>query len=136
MVITLDLIDEVALECWERAYAKNVVRRFFDAWNVGDTAAFEGLVDGEFEEPWAPSPGYGKGPDGARASYASAMTRYSELHFELEDLVAEPAAVACRTVLRFTERQTGVQGRMVGMNIFHLSASKLVREWYVYIRVG
>lgn len=116
--------------------AKDVVRRFFDAWNAGETAAFEVLVDGEFEEPWAPPPGYGKGPDGACASYAAAMARYSELHFELEDLVAESAAVACRTVLTFTERKTGVQGRMVGMNIFHLSASELVREWYVYTRVG
>ena len=87
--------------------AKLVVQRFFQAWNVGATESFDDLVAAEFEEPWAPAPGYGRGPEGARASYAAAVSKYSELRFELEDLVAEPGKVAVRTVCHRTDRTTG-----------------------------
>jgi ketosteroid isomerase-like protein len=118
------------------AGAKAVVQRFFDAWNSGDTAAFDDLVDETFEEPWAPSPGFARGPAGARASYAAALGRNSALRFEIEDIVGDDHAVAVRTVLRYTTRATGESGRMVGMNFFHLANGKLSREWYVYTKVS
>lgn len=118
------------------AESRAIVRRFFDAWNSGDVRAFDDLVDESFEEPWAPPPGYGRGPAGARESYAAAMGRNSAIRFEIEDIVGDADAVAVRTVLRYTTRATGESGRMVGMNIFHLTSGKLSREWYVYTKAG
>lgn len=115
--------------------AASIVRRYFDAWNRGDTGSFDELVHADFEEPWAPPPGYGTGPAGARGSYAANLARFSAIRFDVEDVVTEPDAVACRTTFHFTDRKTGAPGRMVGMNIFRLKAGKLHREWYVYVRV-
>ena len=118
------------------ADAEAVVRRFFAAWNAGDMAAFDELIHDDFEEPWAPPPGYGRGPAGARASYAATHARLSAIHIVVEDVVAQADKVACRTTLEFTSRSDGTKGRMVGMNIFHLSDGKLGREWYVYRAVS
>lgn len=116
--------------------AEAVVRRFFAAWNSGDVGAFDELVHDDFEEVWAPPPGYGRGPAGVRASYAATQSRLSQFHFDLEDVVAQAGTVACRTTLSFTSRSSGEPGRMIGMNIFHLTGGKLSREWYVYRKVS
>lgn len=117
------------------ASSESVVRQFFEAWNTGDIDAFDDLVHPEFEEVWAPPPGYGRGPAGARASYAATVTRFSQFHFELEDLITEGNSVACRTTFQFTSRASGELGRMIGMNFFHLLDGKLSREWYIYLKV-
>ncbi len=117
------------------ATAEAAVRRFFDAWNTGNLDAFDELVHPDFEEVWAAPPGHGRGPAGARASYAATMTQFSEIHFDLEDVIAQADRVACRTTFRFTARSSGEQGRMIGMNVFHLISGKVSREWYVYLKV-
>lgn len=116
--------------------AEAVVRRFFVAWNSGDPDAFDQLVHDDFEEVSAPPPGYGRGPVGARASYAATHSRLSQFHFDVEDVIAQADRVACRTTLHFTSRSSGEPGRMIGMNIFHLTGDKLSREWYVYLKVS
>src|SRR5436190_310850 len=110
--------------------SETVVREFFEAWNAGDVDAFDRLVHPEFEEVWAPAPGYGRGPSGARASYAATSGRLSQFHFSLEDVIAQSDRVACRTAFTFTSRSSGERGRMIGMNLFHLTDGKLSREWY------
>ena len=116
--------------------AEAVVRRFFEVWNSGDVAQFDELVHPDFEDVWAPSPGYERGPSGARASYTATMTRCSEIHFDLEDVIAQDDAVACRTTFRFAARDSGDAGRMIGMNMFHLTSGKISREWYVYTKAS
>ena len=114
--------------------SEQVVRRFFEAWNTGDLNPFDELVHPDFEEVWAPPPGYGRGPAGARASYAATMTRCSQIHFDLDDVIAHRDSVACRTTFRFTSRSSGESGRMIGMNFLHLLDGKLSQEWYVYLK--
>ena len=116
--------------------AETVVRRFFAAWNTGDTAAFDELVHEDFEEVWAPPPGYGRGPAGVRASHAATQSRLSQFHFDVEDVISQADKVACRTTLTFIARSSSEPGRMIGMTIFHLTGGKLSREWYVYLKVS
>ncbi|MFN8483315.1 MAG: ester cyclase [Anaerolineae bacterium] len=73
---------------------KQVVRRFYDeVWNHGRLAAADDLFAPQFRDTDAP-PDVPPGPSGVKEFVALNLRRFSDLHYTLDDLIAEGDLVA------------------------------------------
>ena len=114
---------------------KEIARRFFE-----DVLAAEG--DRATDRLIAPgavvhlSSGRFAGPEGVRRLRASLSTAYSDLSFEVEDVIAEGDRVAARWVLRGTERgelfgvpPSGKPTTITGLSLFRIEGDRIVEHW-------
>ncbi|MFJ9033723.1 ester cyclase [Streptomyces sp. NPDC102274] len=112
------------------------VRRFYEALATGDTA----LVDEALATDWEAVPPLrtGSGPEGWKASIAHLRGVFSELTFEIEDVVMNGDMIAVRAVNRakHTGELLGVEGtgREVEFRAadFHrVVDGRIVRTWHL-----
>jgi len=124
---------------------KEVVRRIFeDSINSGKLELLNQLIAEDYV-------GQGAGPPSGRSAFAATMQAlregFPDIHYRLEDLVAEGDKVAVRWQWKGTHRGTfrgpaGVfapTGKAVsndGMAIFQLKEGKVVRSWLSTDRLG
>ena len=114
---------------------KTIARRYFEEiLNKGDAATITTLIaeDVVFRNP----PFVVKGLDGFRKLVVSLRATFPDLHFTIEDEVAEGDKVATRWVMRGTQRgpvegypATGKKMEVSGMDIFHISGGKVREVW-------
>jgi predicted ester cyclase len=83
---------------------KAQVRRTYEQlFNRGELSLADELVSAEFVNHDAP-PEAPRGPAGMRATVTMLRTAFPDLHFTLEELVAEGDLVMVRTTMRGTQR--------------------------------
>ena len=110
---------------------KDLIRRFFErVWNQGDEAAIDELIA---EEAAGNDPDFGAGREAFRRQWRQWRAAFPDLHFAVEELVAEGDAVVCRWTLTGTHRgeflgwaPTGKAIRVGGMSLDHLRDGRLV----------
>ena len=110
---------------------KEAVRQFFkQVWNDGDESAIERFLAADAA---GNDPDFGIGREGFRTQWKQWQEAFSDLHFEVEELVAEGDTVVSRWTL--TGRQTGAfMGKaptgaaikVSGMSLDHLKDGVLV----------
>jgi predicted ester cyclase len=105
---------------------KAIARRYFDhILNKGDAAAIDAIIatDVIFRNP----PSVVTGVEDFRKLVASLRSAFPDLHFTLEDELAEGNKVATRWVMRGTQ---GVRKMNVsGMDIFLIQGGKIKEIW-------
>jgi predicted ester cyclase len=81
---------------------KAVIRRWVEAWNAQDLDAAEELLAPEFVRHDANLPDVG--PQAERQHIADNLVAFADLHFEIEQLIAEGDLVAARYLVQGTHR--------------------------------
>jgi steroid delta-isomerase-like uncharacterized protein len=115
---------------------KALIRRVFEeVIPAGDVTAMRGLVSPDFLDH-DPLPGQPAGGAGAEYVVSTMHTAHPDLHFSIEDLVAEGDRVTIRWTLRgtntgalFGEPPTGQPVELAAIVIFRVSDGKITERW-------
>jgi predicted ester cyclase len=125
---------------------KAAARRFYDALNqalaTGDLALLDEVI-AEDAVDHNPVPGMKQGLAGIKESFGEGRVAFPDLHFTVEDMVAEGDKVACRITVRATHRgdfrsirATGRQVTMTGIDILRIVDGKLADRWGEFDNLG
>jgi steroid delta-isomerase-like uncharacterized protein len=121
---------------------KAVVRRWVAAWNAQDLDAAEALLAPEYVRHDANLPDV-VGPQAERQFIAGALGAFPDLHFDIEQLVAEGDLVMGRYTARGTHLGTflGVPatGRTVvfqAVESYRLAGGRIAEQWVVMDALG
>jgi predicted ester cyclase len=76
-----------------------------------------------------------KGPEGLKQFARGLRTSFPDLHFTVEDLIAEGDKVVSRWTSRSTQRATNKQMTNMGIIITHVVGGKCVEDWEIYDRL-
>lgn len=112
---------------------KALVRRYWEElWNVGDLAVADAIIAPDFVAPMPPPNQPLHGPADVRAFAAADRAAFPDLHFIVEDVIAENDRVVTRWTMRGTHRGTwkdfAPTGRPVaftGITTFTIAAGKI-----------
>jgi steroid delta-isomerase-like uncharacterized protein len=117
-------------------------RTYEELLNEGDLAVAEELVADDFVNHEAP-PGRNRGPESMRGLAIMLRTAFPDLHFTIEELIAEGDIVAGRLTMSGTHEgplmgmpPTGRQVRQDHMHFVRLTDGKAVEHWGVRDDVG
>jgi len=106
-----------------------LMRRFFDeVWNQGreesidELYADEGTAEGLGEE-------YKGGPEAFKQLHRLLHKTCSDIHIELDDLIAEGGRVALRGKATMTHKVTGKQLEFEGVGFVEIKDGKIVQAW-------
>jgi steroid delta-isomerase-like uncharacterized protein len=115
---------------------KRLVRRIFDeVINQGDMAALDEIFGPDYVDHAAP-PGLPPGRDGLKVNVGMFRTAFPDLHFTVEEMIAEGELVVTRRALTGTHRDelfgippTGKQVRISGIDISRVVDGRVVEHW-------
>jgi predicted ester cyclase len=110
---------------------KEAIRAFFDeVWNQGDESAIARYIA---EDAAGNDPDFGMGREGFTRQWREWQTAFSDLHFEVEELVAEGDTVVSRWTLTgkhtgpfMGKEPTGAEIKVGGMSLDHLRDGVLI----------
>ena len=121
---------------------KAIVRRWVaGGWNTGDLS----LVDEFYADYTLHSPGMPdvQGTEAFKAFVTMYRSAFPDIHFALEDMVAEGDKVAWRATTRGTHQgelmgipATGKQVTVAGITLSRLKDGKVVEEWTNWDTLG
>lgn len=115
---------------------KALARRCFDAITQKDFAAIDQIYGPTYVRHDPDSPQV-RTRDEYRQYLTGLCSTFPDLHFTIEDLVAEEDKVVCRFSIRGTHAQpwrglpaTGKQVLITGVNISRIAERKVVEDWF------
>ena len=122
---------------------KVLVRRLFEeVWNQGNLAAIDELFAPSYirYDPAAPE---AKGLAGFKQLVVMLRTAFPDLHFTLEEVIAEDDKVMTRALLRGTHRgeylgiaPTGKPVAVMGMVVVRIAQGKFQEGWLMMDNLG
>jgi len=115
---------------------KASMRRFYDeVFNKKNRAAIDEFIDPTQVDHAAP-PGTPGGLEGAKHTVTMYLTAFPDLHFTVEDLIAEGDKVVARLTVRGTQLgafmgtpPTGKQATSTAIDINRMAGGKSVEHW-------
>jgi predicted ester cyclase len=115
---------------------KASVRRFYDgAFNKKNRAAIDDFIAPNQVDHAAP-PGTPGGIEGAKQTLTMYLTAFPDLHFTVEDLIAEGNKVVARLTVRGTQQgafmgfpPTGKKATITAIDINRIVGDKSVEHW-------
>ena len=123
---------------------KALVRRAIkDVWNGGDFAAVDALVTRDVLIHGSLAGNDIHGPEGIRQFYGALRGAFPDIHFTIDDQVAEGDLVVTRWTARATHKgafqgipPTGKQINLAGIDIDRIVNGKVVECWPVADELG
>lgn len=116
---------------------KALARRFYEAFNRGDAAAFDAFVAQDFVDH-NPLPGQAPGIQGLRDALNVFRTGFPDIEIVNEDVIAEGNKVVARSVARGTHTgpllgipPTGKPAQIHAIDIWTVKNGKLAEAWHV-----
>ena len=121
---------------------KAVVRRLFEeAWNQGNLAVVDELFAPDYVGHIPPE--ILNGPEAFKQFVKEYRTVFPDIHFTIEDLVAEGDKVVGRWTCRGTHKgelqgipATGVQVTSTGIHVSRIAGGKIVEAWSNWDAMG
>ena len=114
-----------------------------EVWNRGNYAVVDDLVASDFVIHAATPADEIHGPEGAKQYVAMLRAAFPDLHFTIEDQIAEGDRVVTRWTARGTHDgefqgipPTGKQFTMMGIDIDRIANGKLVECWPMMDELG
>lgn len=116
---------------------KHLVRRSVEeVWNEGNYAVVDELVASDFVIHASTPDEEVHGPEGAKEYFRMLRQAFPDIHFTIEDQIAEGDRVVTRWTARATHAgafkgipPTGVQGTITGIDIDRIANDKVVECW-------
>jgi steroid delta-isomerase-like uncharacterized protein len=120
---------------------KALARRFFEeVWNQADESAIDRYIA---ENAGGNDPDFGTGREAFRAQWKKWHAAFPDLHFEVEDVIAEGDKVVTRWVLTGTHKgefqgipATGQSIRVTGMSLDRLADGKIAEGFDGWDNLG
>jgi predicted SnoaL-like aldol condensation-catalyzing enzyme len=114
---------------------KAIVKRIWhEVFNAGKLDVVDELVDTSYVY-YGPGGRETKGPEGLKQFVRGLRTSLPDLHFTVEDLIAEGDKVVSRWTLRGTGRVTNKQVALTGIIITRIVGGKCFEDWEIYDRL-
>lgn len=115
---------------------KALVRRFYEeVFNQKKTAAIGELFDPNMVDHALP-PGLPSGIEGAKQVWRMYLAAFPDLHFTVEDIIAEGDKVVARLTAQGTQQgalmgipPTGLHVSIRGIDILRIAGGKIVEIW-------
>ena len=122
---------------------KALVRRFYEeVFNQKHTAAIGELFDPDMVDHALP-PGLPSGIEGAKHTYSMYLAAFPDLHFTVEDIIAEGDKVVARLTAQGTQQgalmgipPTGKPVAITGIDILRIAGGKIVEIWANFDLLG
>ena len=122
---------------------KELVRRWVEeVWNGRDIDAVDRFVTVDYTR-YDPSGPAIHGPEGERQLVEMYISAFPDLHFTIEDMVAEGDKIATRKTATGTHQgellgmpPTGSSIRVTTMEIYRMEAGKIAEQWVLVDNLG
>ena len=119
------------------------LRRIYDVYNTGNLAELDELIDANIVDHVPMPAGQASGIEGVKQTITRNRTAAPDLHYTVEDMIAEGDKVVARVTTRGTHKgefmnipPTGKQGIMTGIDIIRFAGGKAVEHWGEYDNLG
>ncbi len=107
---------------------KALIRRYQEAYNSNNLDLLDEIVAANLithaQDPSVPS-----GLEGGKQIHRDTVAGFPNLHFHIEDLIAEGDKVVARFTATATEKDSGKRAVITGISIFRIAGSKIVEHW-------
>jgi predicted ester cyclase len=114
---------------------KALIRRFYEEFNKKNLVAIYDLIDPNFVDHAAP-PAMPGGIEGQKQLIGMYLTALPDLHFRVEDMIAEGDKVVARVTASGTHQgvfwgipPTGKHAAFTAIDITRIAGGKLVEHW-------
>jgi len=119
-----------------------IVRTWFDAFNTGDLDRVDDLFAPDVVDYTAP-PGAPSGVAGMKALISVYRAAFPDIHFTVEQIIAEDDRMAGRWTARGTQQgpllnipATSKSIEISGIFIMHVSGDKVTEHWVQFDQLG
>jgi steroid delta-isomerase-like uncharacterized protein len=120
-----------------RKGSEDLVRAYYDAWSDGDVDAVRDLVSDDYlahvhvldstEE---------RDADDLISVVGGQAEAFSDVDYELHDVISHNGSVAVRATMRAQHQETGQEGEMDGIAILRLEDGRIAEEWSSWDYLG
>jgi predicted ester cyclase len=117
---------------------KSVVRRYLeDVMSAGQLEKLDNLVSENYVDRTPGAPPQTRGPAVIRESLARARTLFQDIHYSVEDLIAEGDRVVARYTVRASRKPAdgsespGTPIEVAGVTIFRVADGQIQETWIV-----
>jgi steroid delta-isomerase-like uncharacterized protein len=118
-------------------------RVYEEVWNGGNLAVIDELVAANYVDHDQEPPGALEGVEGLKQSVTMYRTAFPDVHFTVEDQIAEGDRVVTRWTARGTHQgafmgipPTGKQAMVTGISITRVASGKVVEGWTNFDALG
>jgi steroid delta-isomerase-like uncharacterized protein len=114
-----------------------IVRRLFEeAWSKGNLAVIDEVIAPNYVNHSPLVPGLPPGSEGVKLSTQGLRNAFPDIHYTIEDMIAEGDKVVTRWIARGTHKgeflgipATGKEGEATGISIMRVVGAKIVESW-------
>ena len=118
-------------------------RVYEEVWNGGSLAVIDELVAANYVDHDQEPPGALEGVEGLKQSVTMYRSAFPDVHFTVEDQIAEGDRVVTRWTARGTHQgafmgipPTGKQAMVTGISITRVASGKVVEGWTNFDALG
>jgi len=124
---------------------KTLSRRFFEeVWNKGNLAVLNELIAKDHVNSGPGTlPGLPTGPEGAKQLVTVYRNAFPDIHFKIDELIAEGDKVVTRWTAQGTHKgelvgipATGKSSTVTGINVDRIVNGKIVESWGIFDQFG
>ena len=109
---------------------EDVVRAYFDAWSEGDGDAMRELVSDDYQAHVHTLDGTDeRDADDLVSVVGSHAQAFSDVEYELHDVISHNGCVAVRATMHASHEETGREGEMDGIAILRFDGDRIAEEW-------
>ena len=125
-----------------KAAASRVYDTLNKALSTGNLALLDEVIAANAVDH-NPAPGQAPGLESIKQAFGLFRIAFPDLHFTVEDMIAEGAKVACRITTRATHKgafqgisPTGRRVTQTGIDILRMAGGRLVERWGEFDKLG
>jgi steroid delta-isomerase-like uncharacterized protein len=123
---------------------KAIFRRYFeDVLNTGNVGLVDELIALNYISHYPTGYEFGGGPEDVKHIVTTVRTGFPDVHFTVEDLIAEGDKVVGRWTFRGTHMgdfmgipTTGKKVEVMGIAIYRIAAGKIAEAWVAWDAMG
>ena len=129
-VATLAAVVLHRLRRRHRGGHEDVVRAYFDAWSDGDGEAMRDLVSDDYQAHVHMLEGTEeRDADELISVVGSHAEAFSEVEYELHEVISHNGCVAVRATMHASHEETGRDGEIDGIAILRFDGDRIAEEW-------
>lgn len=113
---------------------KAVVSRYLQILDGGTFDDLDQVVGPDYVDCTPGAPAESQGPGAVRDAQGRARALFQDIHYKVDDLIAEGDRVAARYTVRAARKSSGGESKpveVIGVTVFRLSGGKIRETWIV-----
>jgi ketosteroid isomerase-like protein len=116
---------------------EDAVRAYFDAWSDGDGEAMRDLLSDDYQAHVRTLEGTDeRDADELISVVESHAEAFSEVDYDLHDVISQNGCVAVRATMHASHGETGKDGEIDGIAILRFDGDRIAEEWSSWDYLG